>query len=40
MKYIIVDEKTNEILGRYPDIAAAEKDNKLFFNGKATIKEK
>jgi hypothetical protein len=37
MKWIICDEKTNEILGRYPTKEAADKDNMLFFNKKGII---
>lgn len=33
MKWSLVDETTNEILGSYPDISAAQKDNELFFDG-------
>lgn len=37
MKWILIDHKTKEILGSYPDIYSAQKDNELFFTNKAEL---
>lgn len=37
MKWVIRDEKTNEILGRYPSKEAADRDNKRFFDEKCIV---
>jgi len=37
MKWFLVDEESKEILGQYPSVLPAQKDNDLFFGGKAHI---